>query len=543
MALHCCRLLWKKQQAAERFEVDPGACNKPDMDSLADLSPPSHSLCPEQEKFMTSKHWTRVGGAVACLAAIFAAAQGQASPWFEPGDTYARFKLQQAADRNQLEATVSSWPLAHSNAKLAKSENGDADLSLWNELAGPAGGNASLTLPGSSDPRFIRGFEGGVREAGEIDLTLDYVGDTFAVGFSPSYAIDPTDDERTRFDGSYLAATKYNWTAGAGLIDRWWGPGWQSSMILSSNARPVPSVWLERESTRPSENILLNWLGPWQFTTFVGRMEEERFVPNANLIGMRLNVRPLNGLEIGLSRLLQWGGEGRPSSSSSLADALLGRDNVGSEGVVEDPGNQLAGIDMRYGFTLGNSTLGLYTQLVGEDEANSMPSRRVYQFGADWTTALLNAEQQWFLEWVDTFTAGGRGSEGRPNYAYEHRFYRSGMRYLGRNLATTFDGDARATTFGLYSFSSPQIRWSAALTFAELNRDGVSRFQKGSRTDIDYAVPIGEQKVAVLDLSHTRPLPGGEGSFYLSLASDRIELADHALDAAITGLEWRIFFQ
>ncbi|OHY79852.1 capsule assembly Wzi family protein [Marinobacter sp. AC-23] len=154
-----------------------------------------------------------------------------ASPWFEPSDSYARFKLQQSADREDLDATVTTWPLARSNAK-----------SDW--ATNPIGGTASFFINGSTDPRFVRGFDGGVREAGQVGVNLEYIGDAVAIGLSPSYAIDPTDDEAVRFDGSYLAATQYNWTVGAGFIDRWWGPGWQSSMILSSNARPVPSVWL-----------------------------------------------------------------------------------------------------------------------------------------------------------------------------------------------------------------------------------------------------------------------------------------------------------
>jgi len=43
---------------------------------------------------MTSKHWTLVGGAVACLIASVHSQIAAAAPWLEPGDNRARFALQ-----------------------------------------------------------------------------------------------------------------------------------------------------------------------------------------------------------------------------------------------------------------------------------------------------------------------------------------------------------------------------------------------------------------------------------------------------------------
>src|SRR5690606_25842606 len=150
--------------------------------------------------------------------------------------------------------------------------------------------------------------------------------------------------------------------------------------ILSSNARPIPAVWLDRRNTQATENWLMSWMGPWQFTGFAGQLEGDRYVPDAKLIGMRLNFRPLSGgLEIGLSRLIQWGGKGQPQTWDSFWDSFVGNDNYGKHGEKQDPGNQLAGIDLRYGIPLGKQTLGLYTQIIGEDEAGGLPARKVYQ--------------------------------------------------------------------------------------------------------------------------------------------------------------------
>ncbi len=42
-------------------------------------------------------------------------------------------------------------------------------------------------------------------------------------------------------DGSYLGVNVGNFMLSAGYIERWWGPGWDGSLILSTNARPIPA--------------------------------------------------------------------------------------------------------------------------------------------------------------------------------------------------------------------------------------------------------------------------------------------------------------
>lgn len=488
---------------------------------------------------MTLKHWALVSGAVACLSSV-GVAHVHASPWIEPGDAYGRFRVQQAVDMGLLDATVTAWPLARSNVRNTRQHDSVMARELWEVLGGDTGGAASLTVSGATDPDFIRDFGGSTRTSGELGLTMEYIGDAWAAALSPSYIPDPTDNEEIALDGSYLATTFSNWTAGAGYIDRWWGPGWQSSLILSDNARPAPSVWLNRRNTDTSSSPWLSWLGPWQASGFVARLENDRYVSEANLVGMRLNFRPVEGLEVGLSRLIQWGGYGQPESLSSFWDAFTGNDNYGSDGEEADPGNQLGGVDLRYGFSVNGHTLGLYTQVVGEDEAGYLPSRKVYLFGVDWTSSLLGAHQQWYLEGVDTISDDLFGGDGRANYAYEHFNYRSGMRYLGKNIANTFDGDARAVTLGAYHFPSSRVQWHAALTWADLNRNGGNRFNKGGGDDIDYFVPAFNQEVVMLQVSHTRPLPIGEITFQAALLSDDIVLADDRVSELSGAVSWTL---
>ena len=62
----------------------------------------------------------------------------------------------------------------------------------------------------------------------------------------------------------------------AGYMERWWGPGWDGSLILSTNARPIPSVTLERNYTDPFKTKWLSWIGPWRASIAMGEAEVAR---------------------------------------------------------------------------------------------------------------------------------------------------------------------------------------------------------------------------------------------------------------------------
>ena len=102
-------------------------------------------------------------------------------------------------------------------------------------------------------------------------------------------------------DGSYVAARLGNWSASFGKVDRWWGPGWDGSLILSTNARPIPALSIDRRVPEPFESQWLSWIGHWCFHSFIGQMEKVRTVPNPYLWGIRVDLAPtiLDGLEVG----------------------------------------------------------------------------------------------------------------------------------------------------------------------------------------------------------------------------------------------------
>jgi hypothetical protein len=58
----------------------------------------------------------------------------------------------------------------------------------------------------------------------------------FASNLEIGLLTDPWDDDRVRFDHSYIGLAWGNWVTLFGAIDRWWGPSWSSNLIISNNA-------------------------------------------------------------------------------------------------------------------------------------------------------------------------------------------------------------------------------------------------------------------------------------------------------------------
>lgn len=461
---------------------------------------------------MTAFRKSRLLLAVPTLLAAF---ELSAAPWLEPGDARARHSIQKLADRGHYDRGVTTWPIMWADVEGGLSPGGDnsvgmqrAYLRFEQDQQASNGFRAEFGLEGATSPAFLRGFNNIAREEGQVTASLQWQGDAWAIGLSPSAVADPLDSKEIRLDGSYIAATAGNWVLGVGAIDRWWGPGWQSSMILSNNARPVPAVWIDRKASLAPESNWLSWIGPWRLSVFLGQLEEERAVPDAKMIGMRLSFAPIERLEIGLSRTIMFGGEGRSEKLSTVWDAVIGRDNVTEgETAEDDPSNQIATIDARYGLPIGNQSMGFYAQMMGEDEAGYLPSRKSWLFGVDWTTQLLNTDQQWFAEFTNTLAEDLIG-DPRPDYAYDHFNYTTGYQYYGRAIGSTFDADAEAFSLGLLNFMQNGSNLTATLTYANLNKDGGNRVSQPD-DDVYYSVPDGAQKVAIANLGYGSKLLGG----------------------------------
>jgi len=318
------------------------------------------------------------------------------------------------------------------------------------ETAPPAG----ITLAGEASrnglaPQFVAGpfnARGGLRlQSGTFD-----VGSRGQLRLGLSWREGP--GRKPGFEGS-----SFVWplerggpnAAYASVQRRHWGPGWAGSLILDGAAPAIPALGWRRTPVQSSPGRRLSMIGPWGADLFVGRLQGHRNAARPQVIGMRFVFAPIEELELGLARVLQWGGRGRDESSSSLIDALLGNDNVGFGGITADnePGNQLAGLDFRWLVDRAHET-SVYGQMVGEDEAGLFPSRNMVLVGVDTRLGGAQGRLRLFFEWVDTL-AGRVSRDPRPFVAYRHSSFERGYTQEGTVLGHPLGGDVRAGSLGL----------------------------------------------------------------------------------------------
>ena len=457
------------------------------------------------------------------LALLSLSTLASAGPWIDSGDERLRHHIQLLADKHIITVPVTTWPLMWSGVAhdIQRANPRQLDQqTLWSlqyvkfAFNQQTGSGIRLTgqLSGGSEPIALSSFADDRREKSEASAALDWMGGNLAVKLDGSYANNPEDGDEFRLDGSYLSYSLGNWAFTAGAIDRWWGPGWRSSLILSDNARPTPGLSLQRNFSDAFKTPWLSWLGNWQFTAFAGQLESERHVPDAYLLGARANFRPLPSLEISLSRTAQWGGEGRPQNWSSLKDLVLGNDNRGSDGInqTNEPGNQLGSIDGRYSFQLAGTSNAIYGQFTGEDESGGLPSRGIVQLGLESSFISHDVQHRVIIEASDTTSESY--SDARPNYTYEHGIYKSGYRYKGRPIGASTDNDSRQITLAAdhYLANGHQLSW--AISKLQLNQDrsnvaapGGSIYAAGidmNTAEVSYHLPLSEHWQATMGLRY-----------------------------------------
>lgn len=471
---------------------------------------------------------------------LLGASLSKAEPWVDTRDDWLRADIELLASQGIINHPITTWPLpwapiikdleAASRTKL--SEN---ILPVFLRVKRKARLETStesykyLSLMAGNQSKLLRHFGDVRREKAEISSRITGMSKSFAWNIEATKSFDPLDGEEQRFDHSYVAAIWGNWIITAGAQERWYGPGWDTSLLLSNNARPIPSVSLQRNYSDAFETPWLSWLGPWSLNAFAGQLESDRFIPHAKLLGISVTLKPFESLEIGFRRTAQWGGEGRPETLSSLVDLAIGRTNCDQ---IEDgcddrlggdeAGNQLAGIDFSLRLPTDNYWGSIYGQLIGEDEAGYAPSRKLYQLGYKTNFYISDFSVTAYLEYADT------ENEYSRNLTYEHGIYRTGYRAEGRSIGSTYDNDTQSLGLGFLATHKNGDRYKLRIASIDLNNDGT-----GNHTITESGISFTQ-----VELKYQHPTRYGLLGIELDVKDKLIDTFGYQQDKYNIGISW-----
>ena len=418
----------------------------------------AQGLVLNDENLRTDLNWLNQQGVI----------QISTSTWPLSGDEIQRALAQAKVSNNTQQKVVNS--VIHA----LKADNGPAKVGLY-------AGTDLTTIPQT--------FGDNQKSQYQVAAEFNAGGENWDAKLRINGEKDPLIDHGhdANVEGSYLAGKLWNQWLIAGQIPTYWGPGHDGSLIRGDASRPVYGITAQRAVQNAFETKWLSWIGSWQYQAFAGQLDDYKAIPDAKLLGLRLTAQPLPYLEFGASRILQWGGEGRPESLDSLWNAIKGNDNFDSAN--DDKSNQIAGLDFRLNMQpLLQIPVGIYGQYVGEDEAGFLPAKKMYLAGADFSSIYKNMPYQLYAEWADTRTNGQVDGVSYNHYVYTDGYYQHGF-----PLGHAVGGDGQMYSVGGDIRFDVMNRLSGRALYAKVNQSNLA---------INAAFPK-EDSIKGLDLTWT----------------------------------------
>ncbi len=266
---------------------------------------------------------------------------------------------------------------------------------------------------------------------------------------------DQAEAEATLLDGR-VALQLGLFEVSVGRQSLWWGQGRHGSIVLTNNAQPLDMIRI----TNPTPTLLpwiFKYLGPFRFDLFWSQLEKDRIVPDPYYAGLRVNIKPLPWVELGASRAVMFGGEGRPDLSWDDYITILGGKNLSG---ADDTSNSVAAIDGRIRLPfLWNAEI--YGELGGEDEANYFPSKTGYIAGIYLPQIEPSQRLSLRFEYADLHL---------PTW-YRHSQYQSGYTYEGNILGHHIGGAAKDAYLEMQAVVSDRLLMTFALDYEERGVD------------------------------------------------------------------------
>ena len=236
----------------------------------------------------------------------------------------------------------------------------------------------------------------------------------FSIYYRPIFKALEGEGAYVDLEKGYLKAEALNLEVEVGRDSLWWGPGYNGALLMTNNACPFDLIKLSNP-----QPFLIPFLGPFKFNIFLSKLDYDQ--PNAHPLihGLRLNFKPHPILELGISTIAIFDGEGRTDLSfSDYFSIIYGNTNPG--GKTES--NKQFAIDFSLRWPNMGKILPVARSLkfygeIGAEDTGYPPDRRAYLFGLLLNDLFLTGRMSLRLEYTTTT------ADGPPTAWYTHSSY------------------------------------------------------------------------------------------------------------------------
>jgi hypothetical protein len=297
--------------------------------------------------------------------------------------------------------------------------------------------------------------------------------------FKSNFSVRLIDKNTPILDGSYALYKIKNSHVGIGKIDRNWSFSPNTSLILSKNARPGTSIFYKIQGNKNYNKTMLSPYGPWSIEVFNAQINTTQNEKDSMLFGGRAIISPLKNLNLEIVKTSQWGGNKSNNSLSGLLPAIVGNTNDGKNSNI----NQLAGFGLSYLIPLKNTSLRLYGQAVGEDEANNLPSCYIKLIGFELEN-IFKRINTFGVEFIDTRISKTQNGFCGPNTAYNNLEYK----YTNNDIVMGAPIDSEGTSLNFWAVSnlSETIQMDYSLKRINVNDDNWSMHRLSSSNEYGW---------------------------------------------------------
>ena len=271
---------------------------------------------------------------------------------------------------------------------------------------------------------------------------------------SSQLSLNFDDYNKINFDNSYVNYDKGIAKLNIGKVNRIWAFSKKSSLILSSNSRPLETISLKLEN-----KFNTRWLpstANWSFELINASTQNSLNGKNSMLSGTRFIISPSKKLNFEFLHTSQWGGQNDKLYTSSIDALLFKNTNEGRKSNI----NRMAGFGLSYSLPLNKNTYRFYSQAIGEDEAGSLPSCLSWLVGLELSAPNMKLPTTLTVEAIDTRVKTSTHGYCGPNSMYNNSVYS----YINKDTVFGVPIDTEGTSLEL--FGQSQLNKNTSINYS-----------------------------------------------------------------------------
>lgn len=298
-----------------------------------------------------------------------------------------------------------------------------------------------VNINAAFNSKNILGFQNNLRfpNKSNIIYNLKYKNENF----TSQLALNFNKYDELSFDDSFINYKKGITNFNVGKINRVWSFSEKTSLILSSNSRPIEAL-----SVKVENKFKVNWLpstAKWSMEAINATTNKSHNGKDSFLFGARVVISPSDRLNFELIQTSQYGGNNSKINASTINAVLFGNSNEGQNATI----NKMAGFGFSYSIPASESSYLIYGQIIGEDEAGNLPSCLSSMAGIQLSAPKLSFPTTLSIEFVDTRVKVSTHGNCGPNTMYNNGNYN----YINYDTVLGAPIDTEGTSLELFGQS------------------------------------------------------------------------------------------